>query len=337
MDLSSRLKQWAQLREFRPVVESPDVAGGRDGELMLKHLVTAAFQFKDASLLAGRRIPSKRQHRRREIDLIVCTRERIHLIEIKNWSGVLDVKGGVWRQTRRNGEIVEHPDLMRENWLRRDAVVEYLHDRGLALPDAFVGNHILSQIIFMNPRLAITPEIESLPEVISRRELDNFLGNQPYQRNITERLFASVIDLCLARQATSAGVRSDRPANNQIPTDQYRQIVALLAETSTWDQMHLYGGKVITGDVIALKLGAKTYRKPELTTAAAQLPIHLEWTRSTLPGLLKALTGLAPLGTLMLANARHAIGPTDTLHFHEVGQAEPTLFPLAKLDRIILG
>ena len=34
----------------------------------------------------------------------------IHLIEVKNWSGRLDVQNGVWCQTRRNGQVVEHPE-----------------------------------------------------------------------------------------------------------------------------------------------------------------------------------------------------------------------------------
>src|SRR5215469_15761396 len=123
MNLADRLKQWSEIQRVRPIHEAPDVSSGRDAELLLKELVGKSFQAHSAYLFAGRRIPSKRQGRRREIDLIVCTPKMIHLIEVKNWSGRLDVRDGVWRQTRRNGEIVEHPDLFEANRQRQDAVV----------------------------------------------------------------------------------------------------------------------------------------------------------------------------------------------------------------------
>jgi hypothetical protein len=335
MQLMNRLEQWAQIQKVRPALELPDVTGGRDAEVMLKHLVASSFQFKDASLLAGRRIPSKRQHRRREIDLIVCTHRKIHLIEIKNWSGVLDVRNGVWRQTRRNGEVVEHPDLLRENLLRRDAVVEYLHDRGLHLVDSFVRNHIVPEVIFMNPRLAITPDIEALPEVISRRELDGYLGRQE-QKGLTERVFASLIDLCMDREARAGG-SSSRAVASGIPDDQYRQIVGFLSETSTWDQVQLYGSRMVTGDVVTSRLGGKTYRKPELIELSGGLPITVEWTRSRFWGLLKAIGGFGPLGTITLGNDRRAISLGDTLNFHPVGETDSASFRLTELERIVLG
>ncbi len=179
MKLIDRLRQWSEIQRVRPTQESPDVSGGRDAELLLKELVGSSFQSHSAYLFAGRRIPSKRQGRRREIDLIVCTTKMIHLIEVKNWSGRLEIRDGVWCQTRRNGQVVEHPDLLEGNRQRRDAVVEYLHDRGVSLAEPFVRDHIGPKIILMNPNLELERAIEDRPDVISRRELDEYLGRQP--------------------------------------------------------------------------------------------------------------------------------------------------------------
>jgi len=77
LGLIDRLRQWSEIQKVRAADEPPDVAGGRDGELLLRRLVGSSFRFKDAQLLAGRRIPSERQGRRREIDLIVCTPQEI--------------------------------------------------------------------------------------------------------------------------------------------------------------------------------------------------------------------------------------------------------------------
>jgi len=146
MEIRNRLGQWLEVQKVRRADESPDVAGGRDCELLLKQLIGSSFQFKDAHLLAGRRIPSKRQGRRREIDLIVCTPQLIHLIEIKNWSGGLTVRNGVWLQTRRGGDVVDHGNLIRENRLKRAAVVEYLRARSIALDELFLQEHIVPKV-----------------------------------------------------------------------------------------------------------------------------------------------------------------------------------------------
>src|SRR5262249_3526322 len=146
LKMINRLAQWSEIRKVRPVEESRDVAAGRDGERALREMIGSSFRLGDASVFAGRRIPSRRQGRRREIDLIVCTPRFIPLIEAKNWSGRLEVVGGHWRQTRRNGEVVGHGDLLADQRLKREAVVEYLNDRGLDLDERFVRDHIAPKV-----------------------------------------------------------------------------------------------------------------------------------------------------------------------------------------------
>ena len=335
MGLIDRLRQWSEIQKVRPTIESAAVEGGRDGELLLKELVGASYQFKDAHLLSGRRIPSKRQGRRREIDLIVCTPRMIHLIEAKNWSGQLGVRDGVWRQTRRGGDVVEHGDLLRENRLRRDAVVEYLHDRGLDLDEQFVRDHIVPKVIFTNPRLELDPATEARADVISRRELDEYLGRQG-RKGLAERMFSSLIEFCLDSESKHGGALS-QGHHGRIPPREYEKIVAWLSEVGTWDRLQFYGTKVVTGDVVSVRLGPRTYRKPELVEMSGNLPLRLGWTRGRVVGLLRAITGIGSLGSLYLGRDRLAVPPGDTVTFHAVGDREPTSRKLVELDRIVLG
>jgi Nuclease-related domain len=335
LKLNDRLGQWAEIRKVRPIEESPDVAAGRDGELALRELIGSSYRLGDASVFAGRRIPSRRQGRRREIDLIVCTPRVIHLIEAKNWSGRLEVVGGHWRQTRRNGEVVGHGDLLADQRLKRDAVVEYLGDRGLDLDGRFVRDHIAPKVIFTNPRLELHPTVEALPEVISRRELDGYLGRQR-PNSLAERMAASVLALCLDREAGMAGGRPPSDSG-PIPRDRYAKIVESLAEVGTWDRLELYGTRIVAGDVISLRVGARTYRRPELLERAEHLPIRLRWARGSAWGLFKAVTGLGPLGSLDLGKARIEVSPADTVTFHAVGDKQPSARRLVELDRIVLG
>ena len=335
MGLINRLRQWSEIQKVRPAEEPPGVAGGRDGELLLRQLVGSSLRFKDAHLLAGRRIPSKRQGRRREIDLIVCTPRMIHLIEVKNWSGRLTVKDNAWLQTRRGGDVVDHGDLLLENRLKRDAVAEYLNERGLSLDEPFVRDHIIPNVIFTNPNLELGPEVEARPDVVSRRELDGYLGREA-RNGLDERLLSSLAEFCLDTASKLGGAASPGRLG-RIPSGQYEKIVSSLSETETWDQLHFHGGRVVTGDVAGLRIGPRTYRKRELMEISGRLSIRLRWTRGRFWGLLKAVTGLGSLGSLDLGKSRIEVSTADTVLFHAVGEREPSAVRLVEADQILLG
>ena len=110
-----------------------------------------------------------------------------------------------------------------------------------------------------------------------------------------------------------------------------------LSEAGTWDQLHFYGTRVVTGDLIGLQLGPKSYRRPEVVETAGHLPIRLEWSRGRLIGLLKAITGLGSLGSVYLGKTRMKAIPADSVTFHVVGEKEPSTFKLVELAQIVLG
>jgi Nuclease-related domain len=334
-EVIKRLRQWYEIQTVRPVAESPDVTGGRDGELALRQLIGSSLHVNDANVFPGRRIPSQRQGRRREIDLIVCTPDMIHLIEVKNWSGRLDIKNGDWRQTRRSGDVVNHGNLLETNLIKRNAVVEYLADRGIRLDASVVRDRLIPEIIFMNPRMELDPAVEALPEVFSRREVDRYFERQP-KKGPAPGIVSSIIKCCIGRQSGPARHASSAPST-MIPASQYKDIVACLSETKTWDQLVVYGTKVIAGDVIRLQVGPKTYGKSELAKIAGGQPIRLRWTRNWLWGLVKVVTGWDALGSISLGNDRTEISSADTVTFHAVGEEEPRSRKLLELDRIILG
>jgi hypothetical protein len=336
LEIFNRLGHWSEIRKVRPVEEPPEVAAGRDGELELRRLLGSSYRLEDASVFAGRRIPSRRQARRREIDLIVCTPRVIHLIEAKNWSGRLEVVDGDWHQTRRNGEVVRHGDLLADQRLKQDAVVEYLNDRGLDLDEQLVRDHIAPKVIFTNRNLELDPTVEALPDVISRRELDGYLGRQQPRKNLAERMVSSLIAFCHDWEQKATGRRS-RSGSGRIPASQYAKIVECLAEVGTWDRLEFHGTRVVTGDIVSLKLGPTTYRRPELVQMADRLPMRLRWTRGRAWGLLKAVTGLGALGTLYLGKTRVGVSPGDTVSFHAVGEKEPLARRLVELEQIVLG
>ena len=328
MGIAARLRDWLQISAIKPFEEDAANAGGLKAELLLKDLLGAQFRHQNAHLLARRRIPSRQQGRRREIDLIVCDPQTIHLMEVKNWSGQLTVQGGVWRQTRRDGQMIQHPNPIEANRSKRDAVVEYLRDCGLSLSDDFVRRHIVSNLVFWNRHLELDPSVEAMSGVITWRNLEAHFQQPQQHTSLAHQLFSSLLHFCLGSQQKSA---------LEIPPALYEQIVTCLSKTGTWDQLCLYGTKTIPGDLVGLRVGPKSYRREELVGLSKQAPLLFRWTRTRLAGFLKVVTGLGSLGTLYLGRQRLLISPSDTVTFHPVGEETSSTRSLAEVDRIVFG
>jgi hypothetical protein len=147
---------------------------------------------------------------------------------------------------------------------------------------------------------------------------------------MAEALIAS----CRGREDRLAGGRTPP---EPIPRDRYGRIVEALAELGTWDRLEFHGGRVVAGDLVSLRVGARDYRRPELWDRSGRGPIRVRWTRNRAWGMLQAVAGLGTLGSLRLGNARIPLSADDTVLFHEVGDREPTPRRLVELDRIVLG
>jgi hypothetical protein len=326
MSLLERLRTWRALRRERPTPEDPAVQFGRDAELSLRDLVATHFNHKGAQLFAGRRVPSSRPGVRREIDLIVLTTKMISLIEVKSWSGELFDRGPVWVQVRRTGDELRHPNLIADNLEKRDAFLGYLRRRGVGLEREFAARHVVQKIVFMNPRLVVSPSIARHPDVITRDKLSAFLDRQP-AAGFAQRLFSSVIEFCLGAEATRtlAGGLSGR---------QFEALVKCIADIPTWDRLRLFGGKVLTGDLVELTAGATRLRRARLGSRG---PVPVAWSRGPW-GLFKALTGIGDVGRLSLpGNPAQALTAQDRVTFHAVGEPAAASVPLTRVEEIVIG
>jgi len=190
-------------------------------------------------------------------------------------------------------------------------------------------------VIFTNPRLELEPAIEARPDVFSWRELNGYLG-QRSEKSPAGRVFSSVVQFCLDSEAKIGGSLL-QALFGRGTDDPYERIVACLSETGTWDQLQYVGGKVVTGDLLELRVGPRTYRRPEVLETSGPRPIRLRWTRNRWTGLFKAVTGLGSLGTLSLGKTRVTLSTHDSLKFHPVGEREPSTFRLVEFDGITLG
>ncbi len=328
--LWSRLQAWRKLGKARPRNEDPEDVGGRQAERFLDALVGSHFHFKDADLYPNKRVPAGR--RRREIDLIVVTPTRIHVIEVKNWSGTLAREGDRWVQTNRSGRRIEHPDLVADNRDKNLALVDYLNAKGAGLDPRQAGTYLANKVVFMNPRLTIaTPAIRENPDVLEYARLQSYLKAQK-RSTFGQAVLASVAEWCLGAEGSGAFIEGRL---GRLPPEKVRAITEAVDELATWDSLGFLGTKVLNGDLLALRVGGEEYRGDDL---GRRTTIRVRWTRNRWLGLFKALTGLGKLGKVDLPGRRGlALDPADTVLFHAVGDPQPSSLPLIEIDRIVLG
>lgn len=325
-----RLRDWLEVVRVSPVADEGAIEGGRKAERFLEDLVQAHQGFQGASFHPNKRVPGGRG--RREIDLIVVTAKRIHVIEVKNWSGSLREEGGRWVQTNRNHREIAHPDLAADHQHRNAALVEYLRNEGVALDRDARDKYFSNKIIFMNPRLSIeSRSIRENPDVLAADRLQAYLDAQR-KAGVGERTLGALVQWCF--DSESAGAVMDGLFDS-LARDKVEAVRAAFDRLSTWDAVEYYGSKVETGDLLRLTIGGETIARDRLP-ARSLTPVR--WSRRGVWGFLKAITGIGKLGRIRIKGLGSlALSPRDTLLFHRAGEPSPVEIPLHLVEGVRLG
>ena len=329
MNLYDRLREWREVVATLPTEEDPEVLGGREAEQFLTNLVEAHRNFKGATVYPNKRVPSGT--RRREIDLIIITAKRIHVIEVKNWSGELCVRGCNWIQTNRNNQEIEHPDLVADHQEKNDVLLKYLRREGVSLEAKLQTKYIANKVIFMNRRLIVRDRsIYDHPDVLLPHRLDAYLNSQR-RSGLGNRILGSVVQWCL--DTDSADVVMDGYLNSLSP-DKIKMIENAIDRLSTWDTLVYHGSRVETGDLIRASIGGKTFQRDQFGSRRSS-PVR--WTRHKTWGLIKSIAQLSPLGTIHLPEGPLPLSSRDFVFFHRAGDRTPTEIPLVELNAVTTG
>lgn len=329
MGLLDRLRVWRAIAATSPSLEDPEVLAGRRAERFLVSLVQSRENFKGASLYPNKRVPAG--GRRREIDLLVVTPNRIHVIEVKNWSGSLRVERGLWIQTNRNHREIEHPDLVADHKDKNAALVAHLRREGARLDPSAQAKYLSNKVVFMNDRLVVQDRaISEHPDVLLASRLDAYLNRQR-RSGFGERVLGSIVQWCLDSESADAVV--DGCLSGLAP-DNVAKIRGAIDRLPTWDSLRYFGSRVECGDLIHVSVGGVKLPRASFVDRRAY-PVR--WTRNKALGLVKAVTGLGTLGRLDLPDGSRPLSPEDFVFFHRAGEPEPVQVPLLGLDAIILG
>lgn len=321
-----RLTQWRDLMRADFTLEIPRVKAGRAAEQFLKTLVESKLKHKGAYCFLGKRVPSHRNQRRFEIDLVVLTKKRLYFLEVKNWSGDLVEAGANWIQTRRSGEQVAHPNLTQYNSQKRNVIIEYLQTKGVKLNATYFSQ----KVIFMNPRLSIDPNIAKNPDVVPADKLKQYLNTQRGS-SYAERFVHSVVELCLDSEKSSLVLDGLFHAMRKEDFTAAQEALSIL---ETWDKVVMHGGRVLTGDVLKLITKSETVDLKALPSGT-RCPVR--WNRSKVMGLIQTMISRYPLGSLRLPECRVVLAPNDILKFHAAGDEKPSELSLRNINMVLRG
>jgi len=207
-----------------------------------------------------------------------------------------------------------------------DVIKGFLRSQGIALDRSYFTN----RVIFMNPRLQVESAIAENPNVLTRDRLEGYLSAQR-GNSLAERFVHSIIETCL--DAETGKALNDR-LFHAMPSDVFRAIQDLFSTVRTWDKMGLYGGKVLTGDVLKLTLGGRSL---DITDFAPGTLLRLSWTRNRIWGLIKALATAFPMGRIRYPDKKEPLSADDSIKFHPAGEEKPIDFSLGCVNWIKKG
>ena len=184
------------------------VVSGRLAEFRLMKLTRAVSG--EALVLEGIRIPDPEEGGRREIDMVIATKDEILFVEQKHWSGSFTITSeGRFFQKRKNGGTLMHKDIVAWTCRKGDLLCDLHESRtdSTAPPSKVI-------LVFSNKNL----EWDPLPDEVPAEAYDEmgFI-------NMVEKMNKSAPDELLKETLLGFG---------------------------TWDTIHLNGGRTLHGDIL---------------------------------------------------------------------------------------
>lgn len=323
-----RLQVWRDIVATNAEPELDEVAAGRDAELALRSMVSNQLSWKSASIFHSKRVPSDFRSPRRgryEIDLIVLSHKQISAIEIKNWSGSVRIAGSSWVQERRNGEEVIHEDPLQKNQKKLESLCAFLEARNIRVPKARI-----CRVILWNRKVSVPSAVARRDEIVMHHELERFLSHQRAS-GFGERFLMSVLELCLEQEASQIAADGFFSA---IPTRDYDVATHAISQLETFDKLELYGGRVLSGDLLELRANGQSIPLKNLPSGGI---VRVECVRSKLISFFAAVFGSGPMIGLSEPYKSIPASPRDRVLFHAAGQEKPEEFKLSRIVRMVRG
>ena len=238
-----------------------DVAGDYGEEFTKKLISHENFggQF-DCLCVKDRRVPNLKGKGKREIDFIVLTQKKLHVIEVKNWAGRIYGKPGdrQWRFESRNGSGRREKNIVLDNENKAKVLVHFLNHLGFDISFDQVDH----RVFFINTRrkdgsirLAMDKELMDCPHVVTTDKMDYYLeveqADNTTDYSSEEFALATMIDEILRHLIGWEAINQAFPIlDERIGGQRHDDLFDTLYRLPTWDQLTFFGGKTMRGDIM---------------------------------------------------------------------------------------
>ena len=303
-------------RQFSPVAE---VSAGRRAELQMAAVLDSRLKNTGFEYVAGLRIPH--QKRRREIDVVITTPKEIWLVELKNWSGFVNLDGHNVVQHRSGGRgVVDHGRLLGDLRAKERALRTYLRRSLDEVPPTWTVLVFCIDSVGLHEDLVATDDMD----VVRLRE---FLSALPTPPPAPGPIWGS-----LRRLLGLSKADSDDSGQKKIcaATEPIRQARQVLADLGTWDMMLMYGGQIVSGDIIDFSVD-------ELGDRDRFQRLEVDVPRNYLHAYRSDLGIQATAVERSGATERIELDYSDHIRFHCAGQPKPQTFDLRHIEAISFG
>ncbi len=292
----------------------PEVSVGRRAELHVEAMLAERLEGTAWDYSAGLRVPHG--GRRREIDFVISTPDELWVVELKNWSGFVGVDdGGNVVQHRSAGRgVVDHGRLIDDMDARRRALRNYLRRSLDEVPT------IRTLLVFYDSGVGLDDSLTSAGDlqVMRRPEFLSLLPDPSgpgFVGRLVHRIFGN----------------GDEPSALPAVSEPIRQAREHYSKLGTWDLLALYGGQLISGDLVGASMqqcsDRERFRRFRLDVPRGVMdllfrsPLEIEITAVERSG-----------ETIQLC-----CGFDETIRFHCAGDPKPKRFELRDVEALVLS
>jgi len=141
----------------------------------------------------------------------------------------------------------------------------------------------------------------------------------------------SVLELCLEQEASKIASEGFFSA---IPTHDFDKGTRAVSRLETFDKLELYGGRVLSGDLIELRANGQSLSLKDLPSGRT---ININCRRNKLFLFFVALLTSSPMISFSDPYRSVSASPRDTVKFHAAGEEKPELFELSRIVSMVRG
>ncbi len=238
---------------------------GDTGEEFVKRLLGHRNFSKGGGglMLSNKRVPMH-ETGKREIDFIIISQKKIHVIEVKNWSGRIQGKldDYSWIKesnfTENKEDAKQYRNLVFDNLEKSKVLLSFLNRIGFD-----VGNKQIEHKVFFvdtvrgdgSVRLHMDKSIEESPNVITTPKLGYYLNIEQANNvesaahftrlaiELTDRLLTYVLGEEVSGRITDGLL-------GRVGKEKHKRMLEDVKYLPTWDHVKLFGGEVVRGDIM---------------------------------------------------------------------------------------